>query len=787
MRKLYILALVATMFAACATDGVNEPSATIEDPAPETLTVSFEGEDSRIQLQEGKTVWSEGDLVSVFYRSNGNQKWQFQGETGERNGTLKRVDNAEATQELSDIVVVYPYNENYYINPRTCNVQASLPATQNYLADSYGLNGNIMISQSEYNQIALKSVCGWLKLQLTGNGKVVKSITLKGNNGEQVAGQLYINSADATATLASEMGGAEDNGSAGGNLVFEDAILKEVTLNCGEGVELSAEPTAFYIALPPQTFSKGISLDIVATDGSKMTKSTDKEVVIERNHILPMAEFSYKAEAPQAWKEIHYTATAKITPYRTNVFGANIVSNEWNETTGEGIITFDGEVTSIGFNAFYNRSSLTGITIPNSVTTIGGSAFKGCSNLTSVIIPDSVTTIESYAFNKCSGLTSVTIPDSVTTIEMAAFDSCSSLISITIPNSVTTIENSAFEDCSGLTSVTIGNGVTEIGGYAFYGCSNLTSITIPDSVTSIGNSAFEDCSGLTSVTIGNGVTEIGDYIFDGCLCLTSVTIGNSVTSIGGWAFHFCTSLTSITIPYSVISIGENAFYNCSGLTSVTIPDSVTSIGAMAFYNCSGLTSITIGNSVTEIGSSAFCFCTGELIINSKIVETDYTSDNFPCRNWLNNISFTKLTIGDNITKIGAYVFCSCTGLTSITIPDSVTSIGEDAFNDCRSLTSITIPDGVTSIGSSVFNGCRSLTSITIPDGVTSIGERAFFGCTSLEEVYCKPATPPTGGGSYMFNNNASGRKIYVPRNSVEAYKSAKYWSGYASYIEGYDF
>ena len=39
----------------------------------------------------------------------------------------------------------------------------------------------------------------------------------------------------------------------------------------------------------------------------------------------------------------------------------------------------------------------------------------------------------------------------------------------------------------------------------------------------------------------------------------------------------------------------------------------------------------------------------------------------------------------------------------------------------------------------------------------------------------------------MFNENAPGRTIYVPRNSVEAYKSAGYWETYASAIVGYDF
>ncbi|MBQ1213430.1 MAG: leucine-rich repeat domain-containing protein, partial [Tidjanibacter sp.] len=102
------------------------------------------------------------------------------------------------------------------------------------------------------------------------------------------------------------------------------------------------------------------------------------------------------------------------------------------------------------------------------------------------------------------------------------------------------------------------------------------------------------------------------------------------------------------------------------------------------------------------------------------------------------------------------------------------------------LTSVTIGNGVTEIGGSAFWGCTSLTSVTIPDSVTSIGNNAFENCTSLKSVYCKPTTPPTGG-SNMFYNNASGRKIYVPTASVDAYKAASYWKNYASAIEGYDF
>ena len=81
-------------------------------------------------------------------------------ETPGQLGNVKMMDSVAKgkTEKLSKVVVVYPYNENYYINPETCNIQAFMPAEQTYLEDSYGLDGNIMISQSEYNQFSLKNL-----------------------------------------------------------------------------------------------------------------------------------------------------------------------------------------------------------------------------------------------------------------------------------------------------------------------------------------------------------------------------------------------------------------------------------------------------------------------------------------------------------------------------------------------------------------------------------------------------------------------------------------------------
>ena len=321
-----------------------------------------------------------------------------------------------------------------------------------------------------------------------------------------------------------------------------------------------------------------------------------------------------------------------------------------------------------------------------------------------------------------------------------------------------------FHFCSTLTEINIPSGIKYISEGAVSFCSRLTSVTIPNSVTTIGRLAFKSCYGLTSVTIGDSATTIGEYAFGDCDSLTEFN-GKFASEDGrclivdGTLNSFAPAgLVSYTIPDSVTTIGRSAFRDCDSLTSVTIPDSVTTIEGSAFNYCESLTSVTIPDSVTTIGEKAFYRCS----------------------------NLTNVTIGDSVTTIGDYAFKYCSSLTSVTIPDSVMTIGEDAFYYCDSLTSVTIPDSVTTIVRGAFQYCDSLTSVTIGDSVTTIGSWAFFNCASLTRVYCTAAVPPSLG-SDVFYSNGSGRKIYVPSQSIKAYKSADGWKEYANSIIGYDF
>ena len=132
------------------------------------------------------------------------------------------------------------------------------------------------------------------------------------------------------------------------------------------------------------------------------------------------------------------------------------------------------------------------------VTSIGYAAFSNCSSLASITIPEGVTSIGDHVFEECTSLASITIPEGVTIIGFSTFSGCSKLASITIPKSVKSIES-----------------------FAFASCTNLASITIPESVTYIGSRAFSNCENL-DVVIENSKenVEIEDSSFPGWKSVT---------------------------------------------------------------------------------------------------------------------------------------------------------------------------------------------------------------------------------------------------------------------------
>lgn len=141
----------------------------------------------------------------------------------------------------------------------------------------------------------------------------------------------------------------------------------------------------------------------------------------------------------------------------------------------------------------------------------------------------------------------------------------------------------------------------------------------------------------------------------------------------------------------------------------------------------------------------------------------------------------KYTLSSS-TSMGNSAFSNCSNLTSVIIPSGVTKVTSFGFENCSSLTSITIPEGVTNIEYGGFLNCNSLTSLVMPSTITYFGGSSLKDCSSLTSLTILATTPPSTLGTDALKNT-NNCIIYVPSESVNAYKTANKWSSYASRIQ----
>lgn len=846
----------------------------------ETLNVSVEGRisDTRIQLNnDGQTVWNEADLVSVFYYSEDNLMWQFQGNTGDRNGNLRHIEGNRGAQTMGDVVVVYPYRYDNEILPSESLVKASLPHDQYYSEHSYGSNGNIMVAKSSSRSFTLRSVCGWVKLQLTGEGKRVRRVSLCGNNEEQVAGHVYVDYATADITFA-------EDASYGS---YCD-IYRTTTVECPD-VELhSSEPTPFYIAVLPQTFEKGLTVDVEFEDGSLKTLTRSEELTVKRNHIVPMDSVSVGDSedgdevADVAHNEIVMLLNTEmdiadiVADINLEAFDVELSNIRYTSNTYH--FEFSGDITHIGDFAFRGCDWIEEVYLPNSLETMGVGVFAQCPKIEAiyskystrdnraVVIDD---TLVAFAAHRVKGFAI----DFAKHIGDYTFSGCEELVDVSFLDGVETIGAWSFRDCINLETAYFGSDVETIGEGAFFNCPKVTFYgKFSKSEDDDNNIQDEDGKFVGVVTPpDNGDLDLGDStgVVEGAMqnsnVVTRLTIPESVTSISAWAFDGCVNLKTVIckplVPPTAIysSTGEwAAFDNNAEGRKFYVPaesleayksaegwrDYADAIFAMnggsgddsekpieqdadeILYTNGSTTEPTeptnadafdaniVSNSYdSERGCWVLKFDKELKRIENKAFE-DSMIDSVYLPKGLEligdcaflNSSISYVYIPDSVTHIGSGAFIA-QYLEEITIPDSVESLGivvvrgsslkrinnKNVSADGRCLIldgtlnsfasagveSYRFPDSVKSLGESVC--CYAdLKYVTLPASVTDIGYSAFLG-SDIVELYCEAAIPPTMV-SYWDLPEKTLSAIYVPDESVEAYKAAECWNYYADII-----
>ena len=318
MKKRFILQSFICLLAVSCTVQETEP---IAPPQPEDVVfyASLESSeaDTKVYLGENiKILWDEEDLISIFNKSTLNQKFMFDGETGENAGTFHwvRDDYFGAGNDLDYICSVYPYQESATISNSDV-LTLNLPEEQTYRDRSFGPGANTMVSITNDNLLKFKNVGGYLALKFYGgdsdNKVSVSSIRLIGNNGEPLSGEATIQLPFDTAP----------------EIEMASTAGKTILLNCEEPVELgttSEDATIFWMVLPPTDFTDGFTLLVSNPEGDVYIKETHVHLTIGRNGVLRIAPIKVDMNSAGLSIDVVESADQEKLPSKTEYDGRTI-------------------------------------------------------------------------------------------------------------------------------------------------------------------------------------------------------------------------------------------------------------------------------------------------------------------------------------------------------------------------------------------------------------------------------------------------------------------------------
>ena len=198
----------------------------------------------------------------------------------------------------------------------------------------------------------------------------------------------------------------------------------------------------------------------------------------------------------------------------------------------------DGEngkhsVTSIGYEGFYNCTTLEWLSIPSSITSIGSRSFYQCFALNNLYIPDGVTRINNRSFYRCNKLSNLRLPETLTSLDDYAFYYASGLINLHLPNSIASVGSSCFVQCDNLTNVNCPTSLSVIPSSFIYIAGSLRSFTIGTNITRIYDNAFKSLKDFTLYYEGTSSewdevnkSATGKY-FNGCTNASVVILGDN--------------------------------------------------------------------------------------------------------------------------------------------------------------------------------------------------------------------------------------------------------------------
>ena len=277
MKRFFLLVGALFLLASCTTELDQQINGSRSDKARQTTVFQASTEvatapETKVYADEDmKVLWNADDRISIFNLTTYNYQFAFTGDDGDTAGGFELIpDSGFITGTNVDYVyAAYPYSKTNKLSNQGVFTMV-LPAEQSYKEHSFGIGANTMVAVTDGNFLAFKNVGGYLSLRLYGDNVSVSRITIKGNNGEKIAGK---------ASIDIPFGGTP-------TVTMDGTATDEVSIVCDPAVKIGKDAnsyTDFWFVIPPVTFSKGFTITVTDDKGGVFEKATSKNFTVSRN------------------------------------------------------------------------------------------------------------------------------------------------------------------------------------------------------------------------------------------------------------------------------------------------------------------------------------------------------------------------------------------------------------------------------------------------------------------------------------------------------------------------
>ena len=262
----------------------------LEKPSTEeTASQSNQIKTRTVLGSDGATVtWQANDKIGIGFKSPTAKNYPFTTPTAGSDvhfwGQAPNVNNAS-------YFMMYPYQQDAKISANN-NTQAiyeyNFPKDQNAIAGTFDPKANVSVGiiPQRGKPFVAYNVGGLLRFTIKGTSNV-KQVKLLSIGQENLAGNLK-----STITFAN------DGKISAATNVFTTAS-PVVNLTAASGT--LEENKAYYIALPEQKLSQGLTLVFIMKDGKAILKKVKQEIKIQRAKVYDLGEMTLDASKAKAF------------------------------------------------------------------------------------------------------------------------------------------------------------------------------------------------------------------------------------------------------------------------------------------------------------------------------------------------------------------------------------------------------------------------------------------------------------------------------------------------------